>query len=72
MESSLQRIAACALLLAALPFPDVPALIESGYPGFVAAEWFVVLGPAGVPKDIVAKLNAEIDRAMKLPDVQVH
>ena len=51
-------------------FPDVPTLAESGYPGFDASEWWAILGPAGMPADVVAKLNAEIDRIMKLPDVK--
>ena len=51
-------------------FPDVPTLAESGYPGFDASEWWAILGPAGMPADVVAKLNAEIDRSMKLPDVK--
>lgn len=50
--------------------PDVPTLDESGYPGFDAAEWWVVLGPANMPKDIAQKLNTEIDRIMRLPDIQ--
>jgi tripartite-type tricarboxylate transporter receptor subunit TctC len=51
-------------------FPDVPTLEESGYPGFDAAEWWAVLGPAGMPADVVARLNSEIDRIMRLQDVQ--
>ena len=51
-------------------FPDVPTLAESGYPGFDASEWWAILGPAGMPAEVVAKLNAEIDRIMKLPDVK--
>lgn len=50
--------------------PDVPTLIESGFPDFEAAEWFAVIGPAGIPRDVAAKLNSEINRAMHLPDVQ--
>jgi len=50
--------------------PKVPTLMESGYPGFEAYEWSAVLGPAGMSREIVARLNAEVDRAMKLPDVQ--
>lgn len=49
--------------------PEVPTMIESGYKDYVANEWWAILGPAGVPKDIVAKLNAEIQRIMKQPDV---
>ena len=48
--------------------PDVPTVAESGYKGFEAATWFGVLGPAGVPQDVVAKLNAEINKALELPD----
>jgi len=51
-------------------FPDVPTLAESGYPGFDASEWWAILGPAGMPAEIVARLNGEIDRIMKLPDVK--
>jgi len=49
--------------------PDIPTMNESGYPGFEGNEWWAALAPAGVPKDIVAKLNAEMQRIMKLPDV---
>ena len=48
--------------------PDVPTVAESGYKGFEAATWFGVLGPAGIPKDVVAKLNTEINKALELPD----
>ena len=40
--------------------PDVPTLVESGLPGFVAVSWTGIVAPAGVPPDIVAKLNALI------------
>jgi tripartite-type tricarboxylate transporter receptor subunit TctC len=48
--------------------PDVPTVAESGYKDFEAATWFGVLGPAGMPKDVVARLNAEINKALELPD----
>jgi tripartite-type tricarboxylate transporter receptor subunit TctC len=47
--------------------PDVPTVAESGYKGFEAITWFGVLGPAKLPKDIVAKLNADINAALKDP-----
>jgi tripartite-type tricarboxylate transporter receptor subunit TctC len=47
--------------------PDVPTISESGYKGFEAVTWFGVLGPANLPKDIVLKLNADINRALKDP-----
>jgi tripartite-type tricarboxylate transporter receptor subunit TctC len=51
-------------------FPDIPTLQESGFPGLVADEWWAILAPAGTPKPIVNKLNAEIARIFALPDVQ--
>jgi tripartite-type tricarboxylate transporter receptor subunit TctC len=50
--------------------PDVPTMIESGYPGFEGNEWWVLLAPAGTPRDVVAKLNTEIQRIMALADVK--
>ncbi|MBB6308847.1 tripartite tricarboxylate transporter substrate binding protein [Xanthobacter tagetidis] len=49
--------------------PDVPTLEESGYP-VVSVEWWGVLAPAGTPLAIREKLNAEIARIMKMPDVE--
>ena len=48
----------------------MPTLDESGFPGFDSSEWWGLMGPAGIPKDIVAKLNAEIDRIMNRSEVQ--
>lgn len=50
--------------------PDVPTVAESGVPGFDAATWGGVAVPAGVPQPIVRKLNAEIAKILKMPDVQ--
>lgn len=47
--------------------PDVPTISESGYKGFEAVTWFGVLGPAHLPKEVVLKLNADINRALKDP-----
>lgn len=48
--------------------PDVPTVAET-VPGFEATTWFAIFAPAGTPKDVVAKLNAEMVRVFKLPDV---
>jgi tripartite-type tricarboxylate transporter receptor subunit TctC len=48
--------------------PDVPTVAET-VPGFEATTWFAMFAPAGTPKDVVAKLNAEMQRVYKLPDV---
>ena len=50
--------------------PELPTVAESGVPGFASVPWYGVLGPAGLPRPIVAKLNAEIARAIALPDMQ--
>ncbi len=50
--------------------PDVPTVAESGVRDFDISTWFGVLVPAATPKDVVAKLNAEISRALTLPDVK--
>lgn len=50
--------------------PDVPTLAESGYAGFEVLSWYGILAPAGTPQDVVRKLNAEINKALKLPDIR--
>ena len=49
--------------------PEVPTLAESGYPGFNAPAWWAVLAPSKTPSEIVARMNAEINKALKLPEV---
>jgi tripartite-type tricarboxylate transporter receptor subunit TctC len=49
--------------------PDVPTMADT-LPGFEVTNWIALFAPAGTPADIVAKLNAEIMRIMRLPDVQ--
>ncbi|MGE5639327.1 MAG: Bug family tripartite tricarboxylate transporter substrate binding protein [Clostridia bacterium] len=50
-------------------FPEVPTVAET-YKGFEAVTWFGILAPAGTPPQIVAKLNAEINKALKDPAVK--
>ncbi len=47
--------------------PDTPTIAESGYKNFEAVTWFGVLGPANLPKDITARLNSEINKALQMP-----
>jgi tripartite-type tricarboxylate transporter receptor subunit TctC len=51
-------------------FPEVPTFAELGYPELTASIWFSLSGPAGMPADIVNRLNAEVRRILKLPDVR--
>ena len=48
--------------------PDVPTLEDAGLKGFDIGTWFGVLAPAGTPKEVVAKLNAEMVKIIKSPD----
>lgn len=50
--------------------PDIPTLAEQGLNGFQADSWFAIFVPATTPKDVVAKLNTELNRIFTLPDVQ--
>lgn len=47
--------------------PDIPTVAESGLPGYEAVAWFGLFGPAAMPHDIVAKLNAEVQRVFNDP-----
>jgi len=50
--------------------PEVPTVSEAGLPGFEVTSWYGVFGPAGLPADIVVKLNFEIGSAVMAPDVK--
>jgi len=50
--------------------PGVPTVAESGVPGFNMTSWWGMFGPAGVPRPIVTRLNTELTRILKLPEVQ--
>jgi tripartite-type tricarboxylate transporter receptor subunit TctC len=51
-------------------FPDVPTIAESGLPGYAFNSFFAIAVPAGTPRDIVARLNAEVVKATNAPDVR--
>ena len=50
--------------------PEVPTLAEAGVPGYEATLWLNISGPAGMPADIVQRLNTEIAKALRDPEVQ--
>lgn len=50
--------------------PNVPTVAEQGYPNFSFSGWYGVIVPRGVPPSILAKLNAEMNRALQSPDVK--
>jgi tripartite-type tricarboxylate transporter receptor subunit TctC len=51
-------------------FPEIPALAESGLPGYDMTIWRAIVGPAGVPSEIVQALNAALARSIALPEVR--
>jgi tripartite-type tricarboxylate transporter receptor subunit TctC len=51
-------------------YPDVPTVAESGMPGFELLSWYGLWAPAGLPKDLVAKLNAAVAKAVQSPTVK--
>ena len=48
--------------------PDLPTMSESGLPGYEAVTWFAMFGPAGLPKDLAAKISADLARGMAKPE----
>ncbi len=54
----------------AAELPEVPTIAESGYPGFEANTWYGLLAPAGTPAPVIAKLNTEVNRVLKMPEVR--
>lgn len=49
--------------------PETPTFAESGFPGYDTYEWYGAFAPAKIPRDALTKLNAEIGRILKLPDM---
>jgi tripartite-type tricarboxylate transporter receptor subunit TctC len=53
------------------PFmPNVPTVAEAGVPGFEMVQWFGVLAPAATPRPVIAKLQGEMVKALRLADVK--
>ncbi|MBI2959781.1 MAG: tripartite tricarboxylate transporter substrate binding protein [Betaproteobacteria bacterium] len=50
--------------------PDIATIAENGLPGFDVTTWFIMGAPAGVPREVIARLNAETARALALPEVR--
>lgn len=50
--------------------PDVPTMIEAGLPDFEISAWYVIFAPAGVPHDVLQRLNSEINKAIEDPDLR--
>jgi tripartite-type tricarboxylate transporter receptor subunit TctC len=69
IEAGLVRALATGGLVRDPKFPDLPTAAESGFPGFEAVQWLGLLATGGTPKEIVQKINAEVNRALREPDL---
>jgi len=64
------RALAVTSLERSVDFKEVPTVAESGFPGFEAITWFGAVVPAATPRQAINRLNADIVRALQLPDVR--
>jgi tripartite-type tricarboxylate transporter receptor subunit TctC len=51
-------------------FPDVPTMKELGHPALVVDTWYGIFAPAGTPREVVARLNKEVDALLQLPEIR--
>lgn len=70
LKSGNPRPIAVASLKRLPQLPDVPTVAESGFPGFEAQSWNGLFAPAKTPPEIIARLNAEVNKALTAPDVR--
>ena len=68
-SGSLKPIAVTSLKRSAL-MPDLPTLAESGVPDYDLSGWIALFAPAGTPKPIVERLNAEVTKVLQLPEIR--
>ena len=54
----------------ALALPDLPTIAESGVPGYEVTSWNAILAPAGTPRDIITRLNSELNKIIAAPDMR--
>ena len=50
--------------------PDLPTIAESGFPAFDASSWFGLVGPAGLPREVVTKVSVKVARVLKVPEMR--
>jgi tripartite-type tricarboxylate transporter receptor subunit TctC len=70
MQSGKLRTLAVTTLKRAPRLPDVPTVDESGVPGYDVATWIGAFAPAGTPKSIVGKIEADIKQTLAAPEVK--
>ena len=70
IKSGKLKVLAAAGSKRAVQLPEVPTIAESGVPGYELVQWYGVLAPAGTPRPIVDRINTEMVKILKLPDVR--
>jgi tripartite-type tricarboxylate transporter receptor subunit TctC len=50
--------------------PEVPTVAEQGYPGFEAMAWNGLFAPAGTPRELVQRINADVNAVLRMPSVR--
>lgn len=70
IKSGKLRALAVTTLTRSSAAPDVPTMAEAGFPGFEVNIWNGLVAPAGVPKDILARMHSELVKALAQPDVK--
>jgi tripartite-type tricarboxylate transporter receptor subunit TctC len=69
IQSAALRAIASGSLTRDPQLPDLPTVAEQGFPGFEAIQWIGLLTTAGTPSEIIERLNAEVNRALRDPDL---
>ena len=69
IEAGALRALATGSLTREAQFPDLPTVAEQGYPGFEAIQWIGLLTTAGTPKEIIERINGELNRALRDADL---
>ena len=69
IQSAALRAIASGSLTRDPQLPDLPTVAEQGFPGFEAIQWIGLLTTAGTPTEIIERLNAEVNRALRDPDL---
>ncbi len=72
IEVGRMRLIAVATAKRVETFKQVPTMTESGVPGFDSTSWFGMVAPAGTPKEIIAKLQADIAKTLQMPDTRAN
>jgi tripartite-type tricarboxylate transporter receptor subunit TctC len=72
IEAGRMRLIAVATAKRVETFKQVPTMAESGVPGFDSTSWFGMVAPAGTPKEVISKLQADIARTLQMPDIRAN